>query len=94
MWRKYFKLVKLVPGKVIVQGYGTLDFSGDVPVETCKALFEKGVRFLEITKEGESELYGRVNPESEIGNRKTEDRSPEKDEPIPLLKKKRIYNKK
>lgn len=58
MWRRYFKLVKLVPGKVIVQGYGTLDFAGNVPVETCKALFEADFEFLEITEEGKKELYG------------------------------------
>jgi hypothetical protein len=58
MWRRYFKLVKLVPGKVIVQGYGTLDFSRDIPVETCKALYEADFEFLEITAEGMRELYG------------------------------------
>jgi hypothetical protein len=58
MWRRYFKLVKLVPGKVIVQGYGTLDFAGDIPVETCKALYETDFEFLEITALGKKELYG------------------------------------
>jgi hypothetical protein len=59
MWRRYFKLVKLVPGKVIVQGYGTLDFSrDDVPVEVCKALYEADFEFLEITEEGKAALYG------------------------------------
>lgn len=58
MWRRYFKLVKLAPGKVIVQGYGTLDFAGDVPVETCKALYETDFEYLEITEEGKRVLYG------------------------------------
>jgi len=58
MWRRYFKLVKLVPGKVIVQGYGTLDFSGSVPIEVCKELYENDFEFLEITDEGKRELYG------------------------------------
>lgn len=48
-----------MPGKVIVQGYGTLDFSrDDVPIETCKALHEADFEFLEITEEGKRELYG------------------------------------
>ncbi len=58
MWRKYFKLVGLVPGPVIVQRFGTIDFSGDVPVETCKKLYEQDFRYLEITDEGKEKLYG------------------------------------
>lgn len=58
LWQKYFKLVKLVPGKVIVQGIGTVDFSGDVPVELCQQLWENDFAYLEITEEGKRELYG------------------------------------
>lgn len=61
MWRKYFKLIKLVPGKVIVQGYGTIDFSGDVPVELCQQLWENDFEFLQITEEGKRVLYGVKN---------------------------------
>jgi len=67
MWRRYFKLVKLVPGKVIVQGYGTLDFSrDDIPIETCKALYETDFEFLEITEEGKRALYGVQSSEFEV----------------------------
>jgi len=65
MWRRYFKLVKLVPGKVIVQGHGTLDFAGDVPVALCQQLFEEDFEFLEITEEGKRELYGMQGAKSE-----------------------------
>jgi hypothetical protein len=59
MWREYFKLVKIVPGKVIVFGFGEIDFSSDkIPVETCKKLYEADCHYLEITKKGEEELYG------------------------------------
>lgn len=58
LWRRYFKLVKLVPGKVIVQGHGTIDFAGDVPVALCQQLYEEDFEFLEITEEGKKELYG------------------------------------
>jgi hypothetical protein len=58
MWRKYFILKNYVPGKVIVHGFGELDFSGDVPVETCKKLYENDWPNLDITPEGEKVLYG------------------------------------
>ncbi len=58
MWRKYFKLKGLVPGRVVTQKYGMIDFSGEVPVETCTALFEEDFPYLEITEEGKQALYG------------------------------------
>lgn len=58
MWRKYFKLKGLVPGKVVVPVHGTIDFSGTVPVETCKELYEDDWPFLDITDEGKQVLYG------------------------------------
>ena len=59
MWKKYFKLVKLRPGRVVTQGFGTLDFSLDnIPVETCKSLYEDDFPYLEITELGKTELYG------------------------------------
>lgn len=58
MWRKYFKVKGLVPGRVVIPGYGTIDFSGNVPVETCKALYEDDFQYLEITDEGKQVLYG------------------------------------
>lgn len=47
-----------MPGKVIVQGHGTIDFSGDVPVELCQQLWENDFEFLQITEEGKRALYG------------------------------------
>ncbi len=59
MWRKYFKLVKLVPGKVIVPKHGVIDFRrDDLSVDLCKTLFEDDFEYLEITPFGEAEIYG------------------------------------
>lgn len=59
MWRKYFDIVKIVPGRVVTQQFGVIDFSSDrVPVETCKTLFEEDFPYLQITEAGKSELYG------------------------------------
>ena len=66
MWRRYFKLVKLVPGKVIVQGHGTIDFAGNVPVALCQQLYEEDFEFLEITEEGKKELYGLNSSEFKV----------------------------
>ena len=78
MWRKYFKLVNLVPGVVIVFGFGTIDFRGEVPVETCIKLFENDWPNLAITEEGKKELY-------EMKGKKENPPSP----PEPLLSEKR-----
>ena len=59
MWRKYFKLVKLVPGKVVVPKFGIIDFRRDnLSVDLCKTLFENDFEYLEITPFGEAEIYG------------------------------------
>ena len=59
MWKKYFKVVKLVPGEVVVPGYGTIDFSKDnISVEVCQKLFESDFPYLAITEEGKNFLYG------------------------------------
>lgn len=58
MWHNYFKFIRLVPGRVITARFGELDFSGDVPIEICKALYEDDFPYLEITEEGKNKLYG------------------------------------
>ena len=59
MWKKYFRVVKLVPGQVVVPGYGTIDFSKDnISVEVCQKLFESDFPYLTITEEGKNFLYG------------------------------------
>ena len=59
MWKKYFNVVGIVPGPVIVHGFGTVDFSReDLPVDLCKKLYEADCRYLQITPEGEHELFG------------------------------------
>jgi hypothetical protein len=59
MWKKYFKVIKIVPGEVVVPGYGKLDFSKDnISVEVCRKLFESDFPYLVITEEGRDFLYG------------------------------------
>ena len=64
MWRKYFKFIKLVPGKVAVFGHGTIDFSKDnLSVDLLKSLYEKKFPYLEITAEGNEKLFGIKPPD-------------------------------
>lgn len=59
MWKKYFKVVKLKPGRVVTALFGELDFSRpDLPIEKVKALWENDFPYLEITNEGKNVLYG------------------------------------
>jgi hypothetical protein len=61
MWTDYFRMIKLRRGRVITPSHGEIDFSrNDMPVETCKELYEKGIPYLELTELGKKELYGVV----------------------------------
>jgi hypothetical protein len=66
MWTDYFRMIKLRRGRVITPSYGEIDFSrDDIPVETCKELFDRGFPYLELTELGKRELYG-IKPVTEI----------------------------
>ena len=68
MWKRYFKFVKLKPGKVVTAKFGQIDFSADyIGIEIIQSLYENGFPYLEITDEGKAELYGVV---SEMENTK------------------------
>ena len=63
MWKTYFKLIKIKPGKVVVPGHGKIDFNSDkLPVELCRKLCESGFPYLEMTKEGK-EKFSKAEPE-------------------------------
>lgn len=58
MWRRLFKF-KLVPGIVITQQFGRMDFRKDnLKVEDLQRLYEEDFPYLELTNEGKRELYG------------------------------------
>jgi hypothetical protein len=58
MWKKYFKVIKIVPGRVIIPGHGTVDFSReDLPLELIKELYENDFPYLEITDQGKEIVY-------------------------------------
>jgi len=63
MWKDYFKLVKIVPGIIVVPGHGKIDFRNEkLPVELCRQLYEKEFPYLELTKDGK-EKFGKETPE-------------------------------
>jgi hypothetical protein len=58
MWTDYFKFVKLRRGRVITPSHGEIDFSrDDIPMETCKKLYDLGFPYLELTELGKKEIY-------------------------------------
>ena len=60
MWQRYFRVVKLIPGRVHIKGFGILDFSRDkISTEVCLKLLESGFPYLEITEEGRNFFYGK-----------------------------------
>ena len=65
MWRKYFKFIKLVPGRVKVKGHGVIDFSKDnLSIELLKTLHDNKFPYLKLTEEGKEKLYGIQKPKS------------------------------
>ncbi len=71
MWKQYFTVVGIVPGPVIVQGFGTVDFSNNnLSVETCKKLYEADCRFLQLTEAGKQKLY-KVKPKRTVQRKNT-----------------------
>jgi hypothetical protein len=59
MWKRYFRFIKLKPGRVVTALLGELDFSrDDIPLEKIKALYESDFPYLEITEDGKAEIYG------------------------------------
>jgi len=59
MWKDYFKMIKLVPGRVVVPGHGTIDFRrDDLPLKLIQQLYENDFPYLQLTPEGEQKLYG------------------------------------
>ena len=62
MWKRYFKFVKLKPGKVVTAQFGEIDFSADnIGIEIIQALYENGFPYLEITEEGKAEILQLVS---------------------------------
>ena len=62
MWKRYFKFIKLKPGRVVTAQFGEIDFSADnIGIEIIQALYENDFPYLEITEEGKTELYGTVS---------------------------------
>ena len=60
MWKKYFKIIGIVPGEVIVPGHGKIDFRNEnISVEVCLQLLENDFPYLAITEEGKDFFYGK-----------------------------------
>jgi hypothetical protein len=69
MWTEYFNFIKLRRGRVITRSHGEIDFiRNDIPREICKALYDQGFPYLELTELGKGELYG-IPPESNSGKK-------------------------
>ena len=58
MWKRYFKFIKLKPGKVVTAQFGEIDFSADnIGIEIIQALYENGFPYLELTEQGKVKFY-------------------------------------
>lgn len=63
MWQKYFRVVKIKPGRVNTALLGLIDLSDpNIALDKIVHLFENDFPYLEITNEGRHELYGATKP--------------------------------
>ncbi len=59
MWQKYFKVVKVVPGKIVVPKVGEIDFSKEnLSVDFVKNLCDSNFLYIEATVEGKFIFFG------------------------------------
>ena len=78
-WKKYFKLKGYKPGPIIIPGFGRVDFSTELPIETLQKIFEAGHEFVSITDFGREKLYGQKSSKSET---KQETEVKEEEKPV------------
>ena len=66
MWRKYFKIKGIRPGKVVFPGFGTIDFTNNnIDVDLLRRIFEADMPYLEMTLEGMDYFYGTQEEEAQ-----------------------------
>jgi hypothetical protein len=47
MWKDQYKVVGIIPGKVVTRQFGTIDFgSDDIPLEKIEKLYKDGFPYL------------------------------------------------
>jgi hypothetical protein len=72
IWTDCFKLIKVLPGRIVTPRNGILDFSNpNLPIEKVQALFEDDFPYLKITPVGMDTLYP-VPPLAKLQPRKME----------------------
>lgn len=81
MWQNYFRVIKVLPGKIIMPGFGQVDLSNpNIPLKRIQDLFEADCPYLEPTPLALSELYGH----KEAPSPKPQVPSP-KEQPVPTF---------
>jgi len=58
MWKEHFKVIGIVPGKVVIPFLGTVDLSDqNLPEEIIKQAYDSGCIYLAPTKAGTAKYY-------------------------------------
>ena len=65
-WVNKFEVVGIIPGKVVLPGYGTLDLSDEsLPMDRVQGAYDKGCPYLKLKNVKESEKDSKASPSSE-----------------------------
>jgi len=63
-WKDSYKVVGIVPGKVITHQCGAIDFSrDDIPIETIEKLYKSGSRYLKPIRKKQISKPNTESPE-------------------------------
>ena len=71
MWREYFKLKNIIPGRVHFARFGIIDFRrDDLDLQVLRSLVSEGSPYLELTPEGEEFFQAKTPPQSKQSNKR------------------------
>jgi len=63
-WKEHYKVVGIVPGKVITRQAGPIDFSrDDIPLATIEKLYQSGCRYLKPIRKKHTSKQTTESPE-------------------------------
>jgi len=71
MWRAYFRLKNIIPGRVHFARQGMIDFrQDDLDLQVLLGLVREGSLYLELTPEGEEFFQAKTPPQSKQANKR------------------------
>ena len=76
-WVNKFEVVGIIPGKITLPGFGTLDLSDEsLPIDRVQAAYDKGCPYLKLKKVKESEKDSKSTSPKENDKKEANKKNP------------------